>query len=393
MRCLIHRAGIAGYYLGKYLRQVRTSYRYRRFERSCSDHLRRAKAEADVLLGADFSFGGGVRHHMLAIQAYSRFKAMLIPPDDVLRAIVREDRVRDFQNAVDGMGLDGFRLVHTHADPWIIKACGAPHNRRFAWVHTYHTLYFGAHWRGGLADWQKETNDALIGAAPKADVRISVARWLQTHLEETYGITSVYVPNGVDVARCDAADGARFVARTGLRDFVLFAGSIRDVKNPGDFVRLASALPRMGFVMIGEGLSPAAVVSELGLSVPPNLCVFGQHSHDEVLDAIAACRCFVVTSRNEGLPTVLMEAMALRRPCVAPDLDGSMEAIGDQRYGFVYRHGDFDSLVAQTRAALEDQTVGSQARERVLREYDWRVVIKAIDRIYAEALGFGPAGT
>jgi glycosyltransferase involved in cell wall biosynthesis len=86
------------------------------------------------------------------------------------------------------------------------------------------------------------------------------------------------------------------------------------------------------------------------------------------------------------MPTLVLEAMALRRPVVVPDVDGCVEAVGDHRNGFIYRHGDLDDLAEKTMAALVDQKCGQRARERVLAEYDWRVIVPKLDAIYSRLL-------
>jgi len=116
--------------------------------------------------------------------------------------------------------------------------------------------------------------------------------------------------------------------------------------------------------------------------IPENLRVDGQGVHARVLDAVAACSVLVVTSKTEGMPTLVLEGMALRRPVVVPYVHGCAEAVGDERHGFIYRHDDLDDLVEKTLAALADRQRGQRARERVLAEYDWRVVAPKLDAIY-----------
>jgi glycosyltransferase involved in cell wall biosynthesis len=154
------------------------------------------------------------------------------------------------------------------------------------------------------------------------------------------------------------------------------------VKNPEDFIRLAQRMPRQRFVMIGHGLSPALALEEWGMEVPGNLFIFGAASRMQVQDAIAACSALVVTSKREGLPTLILEAMAHRKPIVAPNEAGSMEAIGDGDFGFTYQQGDLDDLAENTVKALADTRKCKHARQRILSDYDWRVIGPKFDAIY-----------
>jgi colanic acid/amylovoran biosynthesis glycosyltransferase len=53
----------------------------------------------------------------------------------------------------------------------------------------------------------------------------------------------------------------------------------------------------------------------------------------------------VLTSRSEGIPLTLMEAMALGRPVLAPAITGIPELIADGKTGFLYRPGSITDLV------------------------------------------------
>ena len=74
--------------------------------------------------------------------------------------------------------------------------------------------------------------------------------------------------------------------------------------------------------------------------------------------------------------------MTHRRAVVVPDDAGCMEAVGQGEFGFIYRQGDLDDLTAKTLAALANPDRGQRARQRVLTEYDWRVIAPKLDGIY-----------
>ncbi|NJO68990.1 MAG: glycosyltransferase family 4 protein [Bacteroidetes bacterium] len=278
------------------------------------------------------------------------------------------------------------KTCHSHVDPWFIQLCSQARDQGAKWIHTYHTLYFEEDWDNGLAEWQKEYNRNLLEVAKNADVRISVSQWLQKHLRENYSIDSIYIPNGVDVCICDKADGRRFFKKFPLKDFILFASGISDIKNPIDFIRLAQSIPEKQFVMIGRQLSIDALVEKYGIELPLNLMVIGQMPHEELLDAIAACRVFVITSRSEGLPTAVMEAMALERPVVGSNRFGISEVIHSDEYGYLYNFGSLADLKEKTLEAWNDTEIGKRARKRVLENYDWNVVIPQIDLIYKKII-------
>ena len=329
----------------------------------------------EVMIGA-YSPLGGVRHHIDAIKKYSSLRLELAPPDELVR-----DLDSGFVELFAEFKPDGVEVIHSHVSPWFIKWCRERRKSGVRWIHTYHLNYFPEHSKGELLPWQREINDALLNVACHADVRISVARWQQEVLLKTHQITTLYLPNGVDVALCEQADASRFRIKVGGEPFVLFAGRNEPVKNPADFVRLAHRLPKWKFVMVGHGLSRARFVMNGALSSGES--IRSRAGVDlEAQDAIAACSALVVTSKREGLPTLVLEALAQRKPVVVPDEAGCMEAIGDGEFGFIYRQGDMEDLVEKTEVALGDKERCLRGWERVLAEYDWRVVGPKLDGIY-----------
>ena len=167
-----------------------------------------------------------------------------------------------------------------------------------------------------------------------------------------------------------------------MSGFILYAGRNDPVKNPADFVRLAQRLPNQEFVMVGPGLTREVLGTEWSVDVPANLYLYGPATHTETQDAIAACSALVVTSKREGLPTLVLEAMAQSKPVVVPDEPGCMEAVGHGEFGSIYRQDDLNDLAEKTLTVLADTQRNQGARQRVLSEYDWRVVIPQLDAIY-----------
>jgi glycosyltransferase involved in cell wall biosynthesis len=253
----------------------------------------------DVLVGANFAAYGGVRHHIQAIQRYSSLNVELVPPETVLKTIGAHHLQQEFRQRFLDFPATGIKVVHSHVFPWFIEWCREKQKQGIRWVHTYHLNYFPEHGRNGLEPWHAEINDALINVACHADVKLSVSKWQRDQLLNEHGIKTVYLPNGVDVAACDEADGAQFTRKTGLKDFILYVGRNDPVKNPAEFVRLATLIPHQLCVMIGGDLSAATLHRDWGINVSPNLRVLGSLPHQDVLDAIAACKVLVVTSKRE----------------------------------------------------------------------------------------------
>jgi colanic acid/amylovoran biosynthesis glycosyltransferase len=103
--------------------------------------------------------------------------------------------------------------------------------------------------------------------------------------------------------------------------------------------------------------------------------ITGWISSDDVRAEILAARALVLPSFAEGLPVVIMEAMALRRPTITTFVAGIPELIQHGEHGWLTPAGDLESLAAAMEdclnAAPEAITqMGESARQRVLQRHD-----------------------
>lgn len=352
--------------------------------------------DARVAIGPVFDEFGGVSAHIHSIAKHSRYEIKEIPSPGLRRVLRYSDLMFNhlqltpkdvYQEARSRVGLNGFDILHSHAHAWFTRLCRAGRAKSKAWIHTYHTLYhFEEDNPSGLTSAQIEANSTLLDVAPEADVCIAVSNWLHDYLEGKYSIRTVVIPNGVDISDCRSADASRFYRSFGMRDFVLFVGSTLPSKNPIEFIELARTMPDLRFVMIGRNLSEDQVARSLDTAIPDNIVLLGECSHERTLDAIAASRILVMTSRREGLPTTLLEAMALSKPVVAPNHTGCREVIQSERFGFLYNPNSLEDLAEKTRHALDSKEVGVNAREMVLERYDWRLLAPMIDDLYGKFL-------
>ncbi|KRQ94750.1 glycoside hydrolase [Bradyrhizobium jicamae] len=103
--------------------------------------------------------------------------------------------------------------------------------------------------------------------------------------------------------------------------------------------------------------------------------ITGWISSEEVRAEILAARALVLPSFAEGLPVVIMEAMALQRPVISTFVAGIPELIHHGEHGWLVPAGDLESLAAAMeeclRTAPETITqMGERSRQRVLQRHD-----------------------
>lgn len=110
------------------------------------------------------------------------------------------------------------------------------------------------------------------------------------------------------------------------------------------------------------------------LGVASNVEFTGRVDQERLMAAYADTDLFVLPSLAEGIPMVLMEAMALQIPCVAPCITGIPELIEHGVNGALFAVADLDDLTSRIRSLLDSPAlrsqIGKQARDRVIRDFD-----------------------
>ena len=107
---------------------------------------------------------------------------------------------------------------------------------------------------------------------------------------------------------------------------------------------------------------------------------------EQIRDAYAAGSVVVLSSISEGFPYTLIEAMTCGRACVATDVGGVSEALGDT--GRLVPPRDPDAMAAACLELLDDADLrgrlGTEARERALANFTVDRAIGTFGEVYAE---------
>lgn len=106
-----------------------------------------------------------------------------------------------------------------------------------------------------------------------------------------------------------------------------------------------------------------------------------------IRDLYAACDACVSSSRIEGLPFNIMEAMACGLPVVASDIKGHQELILSGETGVFYRDGDLADLQTRLKAVWESRKLPVCTRARctaILKPYELHWVLPKIFQVYGE---------
>lgn len=160
---------------------------------------------------------------------------------------------------------------------------------------------------------------------------------------------------------------------------VLFVGRLDPVKGAPllieAFARVAADHPDASLTVVGDGPSRAlaeAMAQDLGLA--DRVAFLGFRSQAEVADLLEEADMLVLPSFAEGVPVVLMEAMASRIPVVASLVAGVPELVEEGVSGFLVPPGDVETLAARIATLMADperaRAMGLAGRARVEAEFD-----------------------
>jgi glycosyltransferase involved in cell wall biosynthesis len=200
---------------------------------------------------------------------------------------------------------------------------------------------------------------------------------------------SVVVQNGVDLQRVDRVLAERGGVSGGRPFTFISVGRLNEAKDPLTLVRAFAVAELEGsrLVLVGEGPLRGRIDAEIRESgTSPTVDRTGLVERDEVYRRIADADVFVSTSRVEGLPVAVLEAMACRRPVILSDIPQHREIDrGSDLLSFV-SPGDVDALANAMRrfaAMVPDERVDVGGKCRLLAErFDVRSMHEGYGAIY-----------
>jgi glycosyltransferase involved in cell wall biosynthesis len=299
-------------------------------------------------------------------------------------------------------------IVHTHMAKagTLGRLAGLAYNLtpgrgpRARLVHTYHGHVFEGYFRPWvarlfvfiercLARW----TDSLIAISPRVQNDL-LDRYRIAHRDQLR-----LIPLGFNLDRLAALSAAdRVSARTALQipeDAIVVAtvGRLTAIKHQRLFLemarRLAHRTERYLFLVVGDGeLRPDLEAQARNDGIDRCTRFLGWRRD---LDTIyGAMDIFVLTSRSEGTPVSLIEAMAAGVSVVATDVGGVRDVVSSADLGVLVPSEEADALVSAVADLATDpfrrREMGGRARTEVRRRFDGRRLTREIEGLYSEVL-------
>ncbi len=252
----------------------------------------------------------------------------------------------------------------------------------------------------GLGKWNRVDKAILrlllrpAMAAPSA--LTSVSKMQAEFIHRATGREVLHIPNGVappawlgNDHRVETLLRPLELTRNG---YVLCVSRLVPQKGVEHLVRAhRSSETELPLVIVGDHNHAPEYASLLRreASGDPRIRFIGYRFGDELWGLYAGCRLFVLPSESEGMPLVLLEAMAARCAILASGIP-EIEEVGRSTVVY-FRVCDEQDLKMRMEELLADNErrarLGNDARDRVAESYGWDRIADAYERLYVDLAG------
>jgi glycosyltransferase involved in cell wall biosynthesis len=210
-------------------------------------------------------------------------------------------------------------------------------------------------------------------------------------IDETKVVT---IPNGVDMRRFEQPSyDFKKVKNLKRKYFIFFVGQLIPQKGIKYLLQAVKFLKEEKKIDCDVGLASYVPKDDvLGeaekLGIKENVKIYPNLPETDLIAAYKSCDIFVLPSLIEGLPTVVLEAMAAKKPVVATNVSGNPYLIKNGFNGFMVDPKDSLALAKRIEEVLTNEKLSKQIAENgyqtVIKDYTWPVVASKILKQYNE---------
>ncbi|HWW83493.1 MAG TPA: glycosyltransferase [Vicinamibacterales bacterium] len=270
------------------------------------------------------------------------------------------------------LGRHGVHVVHTHNPHALIYGAPAAWFAGAVVIHSKHGMNPDRQRRLWLRRAAAKLVDAYVAVSPslaKKAIEQGDCESSRLHV----------IPNGIDVVRFAPSHRERRKIRDelGIPNDAWVVGTVGRLAPEKDQALLIDAMaPLLGegrrLVIVGDGAERDALRTRIA-TIPGGRYVHMLGEREDVESILAAFDAFALTSRTEGLPLVLLEAMATGLPVLSTAVGGIPDLLAHGVTGFLSRAGDHAALTCRLASLSMDgslsRQIGEAGRTAILQRY------------------------
>jgi len=206
------------------------------------------------------------------------------------------------------------------------------------------------------------------------------------------------IPNWVDTnkfCQIDTINNMSLRKKIGLGESftVLFIGRLVYRKGADLLIRAWKKVilnnPSCILILAGDGIEQNNLESlSKNLGIEKEVLFIGHINNAE--EYLKAVDVFVLPSRQEGMPTILLDAMACGLPVIASRIGGVVDVVEDGKSGILFEPGDEAGLSFAMIKLVKDeklrQRLGSEARRRIVEGFSIDRIAEEYIKLYGELL-------
>ena len=202
---------------------------------------------------------------------------------------------------------------------------------------------------------------------------------------------AVTIPNGIDLRRYEIPT-YNFKEKNSLKRkfMILYVGQLIKMKGIPYLFQAIKILKTKGLdcdlVLVSYNPKEDVLTEARSLGIEENVRMFKKLPEDDLISAYKSCDVFVLPSLSEGLPTVLLEAMAAKKPVVSTNVSGVPYLLKDGKNGLMVNPRDPEALADRIERLLTDSKLYHEIAENgyqtVLQKYSWDKVTDMIVEQY-----------
>lgn len=208
------------------------------------------------------------------------------------------------------------------------------------------------------------------------------------------------VHNGIDLTRFETVRNSAVRKKLLRNENARVVGTVGRFEPQKDFASFLHVAKRViehspmnvEFILAGEG-PLLEEVKQLAHELDIARFFHFLGARDDVHEIMNLMDVFVLTSYKEGLPNVIMEAMASAKPVVATDVGGCRELVEHGASGYLVSHGEVERMADYIVNLLKNKSLakkmGAAGHNRMVQEFTVSRMVEQYERLYLDVFHGG----